>query len=187
VQHFELILETAVGFLAYRWNQEEKLTDIKWLGLTVKRLKKSEEFLSAPYIPQRVFNLTTQVNALLTNGIPLHTIPWDVLDLTAWTPFQKKVYEVTTQIPHGETRSYGWVAQRIGSPFASRAVGQALRKNPFLIIVPCHRVLSSGGGLGGFMGEMSPNEPELNIKKRLLELEYTYCNPLFSFLNTSTH
>jgi len=54
------------------------------------------------------------------------------------------------KIPYGETRSYKWVAKQTGKPAAMRAVGQALKKNPFVGIIPCHRVVSSDGSLGGF-------------------------------------
>ena len=88
----------------------------------------------------------------------------DKLDLSMSTPFQGAVWQQTRLIPYGETRSYQWVAERIKKPKAARAVGQALGKNLFLIIVPCHRVVASGGGLGGFGGG-------LDVKRRLLKME----------------
>lgn len=66
------------------------------------------------------------------------------------TAFERKVYMAVLRIPAGETRSYGWVAARIGKPRASRAVGNALNKNPFIGMVPCHRVIRSDGSIGGF-------------------------------------
>lgn len=66
------------------------------------------------------------------------------------TEFQKKVYRAVSKIPKGEVRSYKWVAEHIGNPKASRAVGNALNKNPYAPIVPCHRVIRSDGSLGGF-------------------------------------
>jgi O-6-methylguanine DNA methyltransferase len=91
----------------------------------------------------------------------------DRLDFSDATAFQKQVWEATRLIPYGETRSYGWVARQIGKPLTTRAVGQALGRNPFLIVVPCHRVIGSDGGLGGFSGG-------LGIKESLLEIEKTY-------------
>jgi len=88
----------------------------------------------------------------------------DVIDLSEATPFQRKVWQAARLIPYGETRSYRWLAEKIGKPKAARAVGQALGRNPLPIIVPCHRVVASNGGLGGFTGGVE-------IKKRLLELE----------------
>ena len=65
------------------------------------------------------------------------------------TKFQKKVYQAVKTIPKGQVRTYGWVAKKIGRPKAARVVGNALNQNPFPVIVPCHRVVSSNG-LGGF-------------------------------------
>lgn len=80
------------------------------------------------------------------------------------TPFQKKVWKVLQTIPYGETRTYKWVAQKIGKPRAVRAVGQACGANPLPLIIPCHRVVASGGKLGGFSLGVA-------MKKRLLKLE----------------
>ncbi len=88
----------------------------------------------------------------------------DELDLSEATPFQSEVWEVTRLIPYGESRSYRWVAQQIRKPRAVRAVGQALGRNPLPIIIPCHRVVASGGKLGGFSGG-------LEMKRYLLWLE----------------
>ncbi|MDO8568049.1 MAG: methylated-DNA--[protein]-cysteine S-methyltransferase [Dehalococcoidales bacterium] len=88
----------------------------------------------------------------------------DKLDLSAATPFQHRVWQATRLIPFGETRSYRWVAEQIGIADASRAVGQALGRNPLPVIIPCHRVLTSNGKLGGFSGG-------LDMKERLLALE----------------
>jgi O-6-methylguanine DNA methyltransferase len=66
------------------------------------------------------------------------------------TEFEKKVLLATLEIPRGETRSYAWVASRINSPKAARAVGNALNKNPYAPDVPCHRVIASSGSPGGY-------------------------------------
>jgi len=68
------------------------------------------------------------------------------------TSFQKKVWKTLLKIPRGEVRTYAWVAQQIGTPKAVRAVGSAVGKNPFAPQVPCHRVVRSDGGLGGYSG-----------------------------------
>ena len=88
----------------------------------------------------------------------------DKLDSYNVTAFQRLVWEAIRLIPYGETRSYGWIARQIGKPKAARAIGQALGKNPFLIVVPCHRVIAADGTLGGFGGG-------LEMKEALLELE----------------
>ena len=66
------------------------------------------------------------------------------------TPFKLRVYAAAKKIPRGEVRSYKWVAEMAGNRRAYRAVGNALNKNPFPVIIPCHRVVKSDGSLGGF-------------------------------------
>jgi methylated-DNA-[protein]-cysteine S-methyltransferase len=66
------------------------------------------------------------------------------------SPFEEKVYQAVCRIPKGETQSYKWVAEKIGHPHAYRAVGNALNKNPYPGIIPCHRVIRSDGEIGGF-------------------------------------
>jgi O-6-methylguanine DNA methyltransferase len=83
--------------------------------------------------------------------------------------FEKKVYGIVSAIPKGQTRSYKWVAARAGAPGASRAVGNALNKNPRLIAIPCHRVIRSDGMIGGYSGGAG-------LKKSLLESEGIDCS-----------
>lgn len=83
------------------------------------------------------------------------------------TPFEWQVLKVTAKIPLGQTRSYKWVAQAVGSPRAVRAVGQALKKNPFPIIVPCHRVVQEDGRLGGYAGGKKLKGQLLFIEKQI--------------------
>ena len=80
------------------------------------------------------------------------------------TEFQKTVWNTLQEIPYGETRSYKQVAEMLGRPEASRAVGMANSKNPILVLTPCHRIVGSDGKLTGYAGG-------LEIKKTLLELE----------------
>ena len=85
------------------------------------------------------------------------------LDLKG-TPFEKKVWSALAKIPYGQTRSYKEIAQAIGHPKAFRAVGNANGQNSIPLIIPCHRVIESNGGLGGF-------GHGLKVKKQLLDLE----------------
>jgi methylated-DNA-[protein]-cysteine S-methyltransferase len=68
------------------------------------------------------------------------------------TTFQESVLKVVLEIPFGQTRSYKWVADKIGKPKAARAVGQALRSNPYPVVYPCHRVIRLDGTLAGYAG-----------------------------------
>jgi methylated-DNA-[protein]-cysteine S-methyltransferase len=86
------------------------------------------------------------------------------LDLSRVPPFHKKVLRALTNIPRGKVSTYGSVAGRTGAPGGTRAAGQGCAKNPFPLIFPCHRVVRSGGSLGGFGGG-------LKLKRALLEME----------------
>jgi O-6-methylguanine DNA methyltransferase len=83
------------------------------------------------------------------------------------TDFELAVLKAALQIPFGETRTYAWIARHIGKPKAVRAVGSALRKNPWPIIIPCHRVIKSDGSLGKYAGK------DTGRKKELIGLERT--------------
>ncbi|CAK9252104.1 unnamed protein product [Sphagnum jensenii] len=87
------------------------------------------------------------------------------------TPFAWKVYNACTCIPPGKVSTYGMVAKFIGKPKASRAVGSALRRNPHAPHVPCHRVISSDGSIGGFFGESVADHSNVQLKKVLLTRE----------------
>jgi O-6-methylguanine DNA methyltransferase len=86
------------------------------------------------------------------------------LDLRA-TPFQRAVYDALLQVPYGETRTYAELAEAVGRPRAVRAVGAANGANPLPLVVPCHRIIASGGKLGGYGGG-------LPLKRRLLAMEH---------------
>ena len=88
------------------------------------------------------------------------------LELDGVPAFHQRVYAITRAIAPGEVMTYGEVARRLGDPGASRAVGQALGRNPFAPVVPCHRVLAAGGRPGGFSAEGGAD-----TKLRLLEIE----------------
>jgi methylated-DNA-[protein]-cysteine S-methyltransferase len=97
----------------------------------------------------------------------------DLLDVTLDTRgihvFNQRVYELTRAIPRGETRTYGEVATRLGAPGATHSVAPAIANNPFVIIVPCHRVLEAGG----YADKISPNGGTIS-KRHLLSIEGTH-------------
>jgi methylated-DNA-[protein]-cysteine S-methyltransferase len=99
------------------------------------------------------------------------------LDMDGVPPFHRRVYEVARTIPPGKTLSYGEIAARLGRRQAARAVGQAFGRNPFAIVVPCHRVLAAGGKAGGFSAQGG-----IATKLRMLAIEGAQVNgtaPLF--------
>ena len=81
-----------------------------------------------------------------------------------YTAFERKVFKAACRIPFGKTVTYQQIAKKIGQPGAVRAVGRALGKNPFPLIIPCHRVIRTGGDVGGYRWGK-------NTKRRLLEQE----------------
>ena len=84
------------------------------------------------------------------------------------TDFEWQVLAAALTIPLGETRSYQWIAQKIGRPKAVRAVGQALRKNPYPLIIPCHRVIKSDGTPGAYAGKMDGKKSKLLAMERTI-------------------
>jgi len=86
------------------------------------------------------------------------------LDLSGIDGFRRRALEVMAAIPYGETRTYRELAEAAGNPAAVRAAGSACATNPWPVVVPCHRVLRTGGGLGGYLGG-------LEMKRGLLDLE----------------
>lgn len=110
--------------------------------------------------PSLPASLGARVRAAVEGGICVVDV-----DLSALTRFQQRVLRATAQIPSGETRTYGEVAEAVGAPRAARAVGTALSRNPVPLVIPCHRVVRSGGEVGEYgMGGKA-------IKRRLLRGE----------------
>jgi O-6-methylguanine DNA methyltransferase len=89
-----------------------------------------------------------------------------LLDMDTLPPFHRRVYEAARAIPWGATTTYGALATALGAAGSARAVGQALARNPYAIIVPCHRVVAAGGKLGGFSANGG-----VSLKLRLLAIE----------------
>lgn len=110
--------------------------------------------------PQRLAACAGQLDEYFAGQRRVFDVP---LDLRG-TEFQRRCWSALLEIPYGETRSYADLARRVGSPRGFRAVGMANHDNPVAIIVPCHRVITSDGKLGGYGGGLS-------VKERLLRLE----------------
>ncbi|MEV5884476.1 methylated-DNA--[protein]-cysteine S-methyltransferase [Streptomyces sp. NPDC052020] len=110
-----------------------------------------------------------QVEAYLTGGRRDFDLP---LDWSLISGFNREVLRELLGVPYGSVVGYGDLARRVGQPGASQAVGVAMGANPLPVVVPCHRVVESGGGIGGFGGG-------LETKRRLLALEGVLPEPLF--------
>jgi O-6-methylguanine DNA methyltransferase len=134
-------------------------------GLAELRFPSGQEPAAPPSLPAyvRVWHRTTTaaVQAALAGRAPKALPP---LDLSAGTPFQRRVWAELRRIAPGQTRSYGELARRLGQLGAARAVGSACGANPIAILVPCHRVLAANGRLGGFGAG-------LDWKRKLLQRE----------------
>jgi methylated-DNA-[protein]-cysteine S-methyltransferase len=102
-----------------------------------------------------------QLRALFRGDLQAFELP---LDLGGATVFQRAVLLACFQVPYGQVVSYGELARRAGFPGAARAVGQVMARNPLPLVIPCHRVIASDGGLTGFGGG-------LPLKERLLAME----------------
>lgn len=104
--------------------------------------KTTENRKAAPF--SRLYN---ELDAYFKARLREFSLP---IKFTMGTDFEQGVWLVLREIPYGETRSYKWIAEKVGRTGAARAVGQALSKNPLPIILPCHRVIASDGSIGGF-------------------------------------
>jgi len=135
---------------------------IRWLDLHPTSLETLEEKLGARIVPDDQQNeaALSEIHAYLRGKLREFTVPVDLRG----TEFQRDVWNAIARIPYGQTISYGELAAAIKRPKATRAVGQATGANPVPIIIPCHRVIGSSGGLIGFGGG-------LPLKERLLGLE----------------
>jgi methylated-DNA-[protein]-cysteine S-methyltransferase len=105
-----------------------------------------------------------QLDAYFAGELRMFTLP---IDWTLVRAFRRKVLDATARIPYGETSSYRGVATAAGSPNAVRAAGSALARNPLPIVVPCHRVLRSGGALGQYAGGLDAKVQLLTLEKAI--------------------
>ena len=157
-----MLFDTRAGPLRLRWN-ERGLVAIEMPELSPRELR-AALLQQSPEAPPFVVEAARLLKAHLAGGGPdLSALP---LDLSVLPPFRRAVSAAVRALPPGRTATYGQIAALLGKPGASRAVGQALGRNPFLIAVPCHRVLAAGGAPGGFSAPGG-----VVTKHRLLALE----------------
>jgi len=137
------------------------------------------------FLQMRETQVTDVLQSFCQQGLPLPNVYDDsIARLEGFSVFQLSGYEHPCRIPHGETRAYAWLASRIKKYGAERAVGGAMRSNPFPLIIPCHRVVKKDGNLGGYMGTTTPASWQLGLKKTLLEVESLHRQPsLFALPN----
>ena len=176
--HGFALFETAIGRCGIAWGgrgvaavQLPEARDPETRARLLHRFPGAREAPPPPDVQHALDGITALLRGEATD---LSAV---ALDMDRVPPFHRRVYEVARTIPPGTTLSYGDVAARLGAPGAARAVGQALGRNPFAIVVPCHRVLAAGGKVGGFSANGG-----IAAKLRLLSIEGAPANgaPLFT-------
>lgn len=161
------MFDTALGPCGVAWS-ERGLVGVQLPERSEKagRQKLQERFPTAvECAPSAGIARAIELLVALLRGEP-EDLSQVALDMEGVSPFHRKVYERARRIPLGRTCSYGELAQAAGSPGAARAVGGAMSKNPWPLIVPCHRVVAKGGALGGFTAFGG-----VETKRRLMALE----------------
>jgi len=154
-----IAFETALGTCCVRWSElgisEVLLPPAR--GLVARNAELGD-------VPASIAAAIAGIAALLSGERrDLRSV---VLDERALDEFDQRVYAATREIGPGETASYGEIARALGAPQEARAVGAALGRNPFPVVVPCHRVLAADGTLHGFSAPGG-----LRTKRRMLEIE----------------
>lgn len=159
--------DTPIGTCAILWRGDRIVGTMLPVAITerfsdvVKRRARDAQETDPPDFVQAVID---DIVALLSGEQrDLMDIP---LDLTGIADFERRVYALARGIPPGETRTYGDLAREIGDVALSRGVGQALGRNPFPIVIPCHRILAAGGKTGGFSAPGG-----VDTKFKILEIE----------------
>ncbi len=145
---------TENGICFLEWHDRGGVERIK------QRVEKRYKLPLLPGISKHLDELEKEVAEYFAGRLTRFSVPLDIKG----TPFERKTWEQLLAIPYGETRTYGRMADLLGKPRASRAVGRANGANYISIVVPCHRVIESNGGLGGYGGG-------IKRKRHLLELE----------------
>jgi methylated-DNA-[protein]-cysteine S-methyltransferase len=165
---FEFALfDTPIGRCAIAWSVEGvaglQLPEGKEVATRARLSRRFPEAVEAAP-PGRIQHAMAQIDALLSGRAS--DLSGVELDMRGVPPFHQRVYAAARAIAPGQTQSYGALALALGAPGSARAVGQALGRNPFAIIVPCHRVLAASGRMGGFSANGG-----ITTKLRLLSCE----------------
>src|SRR5579864_754631 len=163
------IFDTAIGRCGIAWSQSGivgvQLPEAREID-TRRRLyqlyPEARETRPAPNVEAAIEAIVALLHGQTTDFADV------TLDMSGIHVFARRAYQVTQRIPRGETLTYNEVAAKMGTPSAVRSVAQAINRNPFVVIVPCHRVLEAGG----YADRMSPHGGLIS-KRRLLSIEGT--------------
>jgi methylated-DNA-[protein]-cysteine S-methyltransferase len=161
------VFETAIGPCAIAWGLRG-ITGVQLpeadAAATLARLQRRFPHLAEGPAPVPILDTIKRIQALLEGEKA--DFSSGLLDMDNLPDLHRRVYEIALRIPPGDTITYGAIARELGDVSLSQAVGQALGKNPYPIIVPCHRVLGTGGKTGGFSGAGG-----VETKLRILTIE----------------
>ena len=155
-QHFASIIESPLGRLWIRHNQHS-IFQLQYISDTACDISLGLVNLASNWENLLACYFSGNVNAL--NQLPI--------SLDIGTPFQQEAWLALAHIPAGKTSSYLQLAQQINRPKAVRAVGQALKRNPLAIILPCHRIIQQSGKLGGYAGQT-----QIGTERKLFLLQH---------------
>jgi methylated-DNA-[protein]-cysteine S-methyltransferase len=157
-------IETPFGSLAVQWSVREGKAGIDRICLPQAAAGGAAEAGSDPdgAIPPPVADLLARLAAFAAGEAV--RFPLESLRLANCSPFQRRVLLAQAAVPRGKVTTYGLLAEHLGQPRAVRAVGTALARNPFPIVIPCHRTVRSDGTLGGYAGGLA-------MKRALLAAE----------------
>jgi methylated-DNA-[protein]-cysteine S-methyltransferase len=149
--HYFALFDTAIGRCGIAWGSGGivgvQLPEAQDAGTCARLTKRFPDAVEGA-APADVQGAIDAIVALLRGQA--RDLSWITLDMCDVPPFHQRVYLEARTIPPGATLTYGEIARRLGDAGAARAVGQALGRNPYAIVVPCHRVLAAGGRIGGF-------------------------------------
>ena len=164
------LFDTAIGRCGVAWSERglagvqlPEASDAETRGRVSRRVPRVVERPPSAEIAHAIEGI---VDLLAGRRTPASDLAFVTLDLKGVAEFERAVYAVARTIPAGETATYGEIARRLGDAGASRAVGRALGRNPFPLVVPCHRVLAADGAPGGFSASGG-----VALKLRLLAIE----------------
>jgi len=145
------LFDTSIGLCGLAWRDDVIVSVLLPEGgadqSRARLHRRFSEIAEAPPTPL-INDLIARIRELLDGKpVDLRDAP---VDMSVFEPFSRQVYEIARAIPPGQALTYGEIAERLGDKLLARDVGQAMGKNPYPIIIPCHRVVAAGGKLGGF-------------------------------------
>lgn len=168
---FHTVLDTALGPVGLAWRVEARRLPVVRLQLPAGDAAETEKVLTkrlastrAAKLPPEIATLADMIQAYARGeAVDFSGVP---VDFGPVEPLRRTIYATLRKLRHGETLTYGELAERAGLPGQAQVVGQAMGKNPVPLIVPCHRVLAAGGKIGGFSAPGG-----VTTKQKMLRLE----------------